>query len=187
MEEGTEIAAPMPSSKPTCIGPHRLIRVPTAEIREDCSFGPNSRVGGEIMQSIFLGNANKQHHGFVGQSIVGEWANLKRRHDHIEPQKYLRAGKCVPIGGVETSTNRQFMGSIIGDHVKLGIGTYLSTGSVIGFGSHVTIPRPPRFIPSFAWLTDEAHGITRADFEKIEQIAGIAMKRRGMEFSPRGP
>ncbi len=74
-----------------------------------------------------------------------------------------------------------FLGSVIADHAKLGIGTYLATGSVVGVGSHVVTPRPPRFVPSFAWLTDK--GMRRADFEKIEQIAQIVMKRRGVEFS----
>ena len=180
--EETEIRANAVITGPTSIGPHCLIRT-GADIREDCSFGPNSRVGGEIIHSIFLGNANKQHHGFLGQSIVGEWANLgagtttsnlKNTYGHVR----------MPINGTEESSNRQFLGSIIADHAKLGIGTYLSTGSVIGFASHVTVPRPPRFVPSFAWLTDEDRGITRADFEKLEQIAAIAMKRRHADFTP---
>ena len=88
----------------------------------------------------------------------------------------------VPLNGKEEATGRQFMGSIIADHAKLGIGTYLSTGSVVGFGSHVVVDRPPRFVPSFAWLTDK--GMQRADFAKIEQIAALVMKRRHAEFTP---
>ncbi|MGN6370080.1 MAG: putative sugar nucleotidyl transferase [Phycisphaerae bacterium] len=180
--EDTEIRANAVITGPTSIGPHCLIRT-AADIREDCSFGPNSRVGGEIMHSIFLGNANKQHHGFLGQSIVGEWANLGAGTTTSNLKNTYGLVR-MPIANTDTPTNRQFLGSLIADHVKLGIGTYLSTGSVIGFASHVTIPRPPRFVPSFAWLTDEDHPIARADFEKIEQIAAIAMKRRGVEFSP---
>ena len=88
----------------------------------------------------------------------------------------------VPINGTEESTNRQFMGSIVADHAKMGIGTYLSTGSVVGFASHIVTPRPPRFVPSFAWLTDK--GMQRAEFEKLEQIAATVMKRRNTEFTP---
>src|SRR5262249_16765026 len=75
-----------------------------------------------------------------------------------------------------------FMGSVVADHAKLGIGTYLSTGSVVGFGSHVVVDRPPRFVPSYAWLTEK--GMMRAEFEKIEQVAAMVMKRRGVEFTP---
>jgi hypothetical protein len=87
----------------------------------------------------------------------------------------------VPINGKDEATGRQFMGAVIGDHAKLGIGTYLSTGSVVGFGSHVVVGRPPRFVPSFAWVTEK--GVSRAEFEKIEKIAGIVMGRRGREFT----
>ena len=52
---------------------------------------------------------------------------------------------------------------------------------MVGFGSHVVVGRPPRFVPSFAWVTDK--GVTRAEFEKIEQIAATVMKRRGQEFT----
>ena len=47
-----------------------------ADIREETVLGPGNRVGGEINACIFLGNANKQHYGFLGQTIVGEWVNL---------------------------------------------------------------------------------------------------------------
>ncbi len=177
--ENTEIRANAVITGPTAIGTNCLIRT-AADIREDCSFGPGSRVGGEIIHSIFLGNANKQHLGFLGQTIVGEWANLgagtttsnlKNTYGHIK----------MPLNGKEEPTGKQFLGSLIADHAKLGIGTYLSTGSVIGFASHVTTPRPPRFVPSFAWLTEK--GIHRADFEKIEHIAALVMKRRGSDFT----
>ncbi len=179
VQADTEIRANAVLTGPLAIGPHCLIRT-GADIREDCSFGPNTRVGGEIIGSVFLGNANKQHHGFLGQSIIGEWANvgagtttsnLKNTYGTIR----------MPVNGMDEPTARLFLGSVIGDHAKVGIGTYLSTGSVVGFGSHVVTPRPPRFVPSFAWLTER--GMRRADFEKIEQIAATVMKRRGVEFA----
>ncbi|HEY4330398.1 MAG TPA: glucose-1-phosphate thymidylyltransferase, partial [Phycisphaerae bacterium] len=129
----------------------------------------------------FLGNGNKQHHGFLGQSIVGEWVNLGAGTTTSNVKNTYGTVK-MPLNGVDESSGRQFLGSIIGDHAKLGIGTYLSTGSVVGFGSHIVAPRPPRFVPSFAWVTDK--GIQRADFEKLEQIAGTVMSRRGAEFTP---
>jgi hypothetical protein len=83
---------------------------------------------------------------------------------------------------VDEATGKQFLGSIIADHAKVGIGTYLSTGSVVGFGSHILTSRPPRFVPSFGWVTEK--GIARTDFEKLEEIAAMAMGRRGREFGP---
>jgi len=179
VDEGAEIHANAVITGPVYIGPHCMIRN-LADIREETVLGPNCRVGGEIIGSVFLGNANKQHHGFLGQSIVGEWVNLGAGTTTSNVKNTYGSVKMMSLGNDEP-TGRQFLGSLIADHVKLGIGTYLSTGSVVGFASHVVIPRPPRFVPSFAWLTDK--GLHRADFEKLEQIADTVMRRRHAEFT----
>ena len=116
----------------------------------------------------------------MGQSVIGEWvnlgagtitSNLKNTYGNIR----------VPINGIEQDSGLQFQGSIIGDHAKIGIGTCLTTGSVIGFSSHITVPRPPKFIPSFAWVTDK--GIAPMDFDKAVKIAKTAMQRRSVEWT----
>jgi len=179
---------------PCYVGPSCLIRA-HADIRPDCSFGPHSRVGGEIVQSIFLGHANKQHHGFLGQSIVGQWANLGAGTT-TSNLKNTYGTVRMPLNAVEEESGRQFLGSIIADHAKLGIGTYLATGSVVGFASHVVAPRPPKFVPSFAWVTPAEGGvaasgarlagsasIARIDFEKVVALARTVMGRRHVEFT----
>ena len=186
VEEGTEIRANAVVTGPVHIGKNCLVR-PGADVRELCSFGPGARVGGEVMHSIFLGNANKQHYGFLGQSIVGEWANLGAGTT-TSNLKNTYGTVRVRINGMEEDSGLQFLGSVIGDHAKLGIGTYLSTGSVVGFGSHVITPRPPKFVPSFAWVTggggEGVGGTTRMDFGKLEAIAKTVMHRRGVEWGP---
>lgn len=179
IESGTDIRANAVITGPAYIGPHCLVRT-GADIREDCSFGPSSRIGGELSNCVFLGNANKQHHGFLGNSIVGEWANLGAGTT-TSNLKNTYGEIRMPINGIDTPTGRQFLGAVIADHVKIGIGTYLSTGSVVGFGSHIITPRPPRFVPSFSWVTGQ--GIARADFEKLEAIATTVMQRRGAAFT----
>jgi UDP-N-acetylglucosamine diphosphorylase/glucosamine-1-phosphate N-acetyltransferase len=175
----TEIRANAVITGPVAIGPQCIIRT-GADIRENCSFGPGSRVGGEVSHSLFLGHASKQHHGFLGQTIVGEWVNLGAGTT-TSNLKNTYGPVRMPLNNTDEPTGKQFLGSLIADHAKIAIGTYLSTGSVIGFASHILTPRPPRFVPSFAWVTDKS--IARADFEKIEQIAGIAMNRRDQEFT----
>jgi len=164
---------------PVYIGSESIVRT-GADIREETSLGPNCRVGGEVIGSIFFANANKQHEGFMGQSIVGEWANigagtitsnLKNTYGEVR----------MPISGTERGTEMHFLGSLIGDHAKIGIGVCLSTGTVVGFSSHVLDPRPPKFVPSFAWAT--AKGIQRLDFHKAISIAKIVMGRRNKEFT----
>lgn len=178
--EGAEVRANAVITGPVAIGAYCVIRN-LADIREETTLGPNCRVGGEVIGSILMGNVNKQHAGFLGQSIIGEWANLGAGTTTSNLKNTYGVVR-MPLNGNEESTGRQFMGAVIGDHVKLGIGTYLSTGSAIGFASHVVIPRPPRFVPSFAWLTEK--GMQRADFEKLEEIAATVMKRRHAEFGP---
>jgi len=178
--EHTEIRPNAVITGPVAIGANCLIRT-LADIREDNCFGPGTRVGGEIIGSIFLGNANKQHHGFLGQSIIGEWANLGAGTTTSNLKNTYGQIKMA-LTGEEENTGKQFLGAIIADHAKLGIGTYLSTGSVVGFASHVTVARPPKFVPSFAWAVKDGV-IERIDFEKVESIASLVMSRRGAEFA----
>ena len=165
---------------PTAIGPRAVIRT-LADIREDNTIGPGCRVGGEVIGSILLGNVNKQHHGFLGQSIVGEWANLGAGTT-TSNLKNTYGNVRVPVNGSEEDSGRMFLGAVIGDHAKLAIGTYLSTGTVVGFASHINVPRPPKFVPSFAWLTEKG-GIERVDFDKIVALAQTVLLRRGQSFT----
>ena len=179
IDRGAVIRANSVITGPVYVGNDSIVRT-GADIREETSIGPNCRVGGEVIGSIFFANSNKQHEGFMGQSIIGEWvnigagtitSNLKNTYGEVR----------MPIGGVEQNTGTNFLGSVIADHAKIGIGVCLSTGSAIGFASHVLDPRPPKFIPSFAWATGAE--IKRLDFQKAVDIAKIVMARRSRDFS----
>ncbi len=179
VDRGSIIHANSVITGPVYIGPECVIRT-GADIRENCAFGPGCRIGGEIIGSTFQEYANKQHEGFMGQTFVGAWvnigagtitSNLKNTYGIVR----------VPIGGKERITGLQFMGAVIGDHAKLGIGTMLSTGSVVGFASHILTSRPPKFIPSFAWVTDA--GITHLEYEKSLEIARIVLQRRNQQLT----
>ncbi|MGC8541333.1 MAG: putative sugar nucleotidyl transferase [Phycisphaerae bacterium] len=179
IERGVQIRANCVITGPVYIGPECVIRT-GADIREDCAFGPGCRVGGEIIGSIFQEYSNKQHDGFLGQSFVGSWANLGAGTTTSNLKNTYGIVR-VPISGKERITGLQFMGSIIGDHAKIGIGTMLSTGTVVGFASHILTSRPPKFIPSFAWVTDA--GIEHLDYEKSLEIARTVMERRKQKLT----
>jgi hypothetical protein len=56
------------------------------------------------------------------------------------------------VGAAAIETDRQYLGSLVGDHVKTAIGTMLGTGTVVGAGANVFgAVRPPRYIRPFAW------------------------------------
>ena len=115
------------------------------------TFGPMCRVGGEIECTIFQGHTNKAHDGFLGHSYVGEWVNLgagttnSDLKNNYSPVRVTLAGRIHDTGMLK-------MGSLLGDHVKTGIGTLLNTGGVVGtgcsiFGGGVQ----PTFVPPFVW------------------------------------
>ncbi len=123
-----------------------------ARLRPGTSLGPNCKVGGEISATIFQSRVNKGHEGFVGHSWAGRWvnfgalattSNLKNTYGKIKFQ--LSWDEIVDTGA-------QFLGTLVGDHTKIGIGQLLTTGADIGvacniFGGGVS----PKYVPSFSW------------------------------------
>lgn len=151
-----------------------------AYIREGTSIGPVCRIGGEIEASIFQGYSNKQHDGFVGHSCVGEWVNLGA--DTVTSDlKNTYGSVVVPINGRPIDSGQMFVGSIIGDHVKTGICTALTTGCVIGLCSNVVVGRPPRWVRSFSWLTERGAESYRLD--RAIEVARRVMARRRVALS----
>lgn len=126
--------------------------VDSARLRPGTSLGPHCKVGGEVSATIFQSRVNKAHEGFVGHSWAGRWvnfgalattSNLKNTYGKI---RYQRDASTL----VETGT--QFLGSLIGDHTKIGVGQLLSTGSNIGVGCNIFGGGvAPKYIPSFSW------------------------------------
>ncbi len=165
---------------PCYIGPRSVVR-PGAILRAGTSLGPVCRVGGEVAATIFQGYANKQHEGYVGHSYVAEWVNLGAA-TVTSDLKNTYGTIRVYVNGVGVESGRHFIGAIIGDHSKTGIGTLLPTGAVIGVASNVfTRGAVPKFVPSFAWLTDE--GMTAYRVDKALDIARTVMARREQELS----
>lgn len=153
--------------------------------------GPGCRVAGEIGGTIFQGHSNKAHEGHLGDSLVGEWVNLgagttnsNLLNTYGEVLMRLR-----PDGALE-ATGRQFMGSVIGDHVKTAICTRLMTGCVLGTGAMVACtPPPPQAVGRFAWLVDQkpGAGAEAARTQRLDRFlrtAGIVMARRGVTPGP---
>ena len=141
-------------------------------------IGPMCVVRGEIAASVFVGYANKSHDGFVGHSVIGQWANLgagtttsnlKNTYGEVRPT----------VAGSVLATGRQFLGSLIGDHAKLAIGSMLSTGTVIGTGANVFGAPVPKYVPPFAWGLD-GDGLTEDGFVAI---AERVLPRRGIEVT----
>ena len=116
------------------------------------SLGPNSLGGGEIKNSVMMGNSNKAHDGYLGDAVIGEWcnfgagssnSNLKNAAGNVKVWS-MELDKMISVG--------QKCGVIMGDYSRLSINSSVNTGSVIGvcctvFGAGLL----PRKIPNFSW------------------------------------
>ena len=145
------------------------------------ALGPVCRVAGEIEETIFQGYGNKRHHGFVGHSVIGQWVNLGALTTTSDLKNNYGPVR-VSIAGASHDTGESKVGSFVGDHVKTGIGTLLTTGAVIGPASNLfgggTLS--PKELPEFSWW--DGTGSTRYDIEKFVRTARVVCSRRGRSF-----
>lgn len=180
IEEGVEIEAcavldarqgPIYIAKGTIVRPNSYLRGPLY-------IGPECRIGGEVTHSIFHGYSNKAHYGFIGHSYIGEWVNLGAGTTNSNLKNNYGTVK-VTINGKEMDTGEQFMGCIIGDYAKTGIGTLITTGAVIGLGANVFGGGvTPKVVPNFAWGDNGKYRL-----EEFLQGVEKMMGRRGKKFT----
>jgi UDP-N-acetylglucosamine diphosphorylase/glucosamine-1-phosphate N-acetyltransferase len=145
------------------------------------SIGDYCKVRGELSNSIFLGHGNKGHAGFVGHSYLGRWVNLGAITTTSNLKNTYGPVQLWTPGGMK-DTGLQFLGTLFGDHAKTGIGTMLSTGTVIGAGANVIgASMPPRVVPPFAWGDGEPY--ETYDVTRFLIVAERVMSRREVKLS----
>lgn len=145
------------------------------------SIGRHCKVAGELSDTILSDYSNKAHAGFVGHSFIGKWVNLGA-HTTTSNLKNTYGTITMSLNGKKIETNQQFLGSIIGDHVKTAIGTLFNTGTIVSFGATVfNHESTTKSYPPFCWgpPTDN----TMATFEKWLQYQSRMMARRSLELS----
>ncbi len=160
---------------------HGIVKMGT-KIYGPTTFGPYSKIGGEVNNSVVFGYSNKAHDGFLGSSVIGEWcnfgadtntSNLKNIYDVVKLWNYTDK--------TFIDTGRQFCGLIMGDYTKCGINTMFNTGTVVGVSSNIFGSGFQRnFIPSFAW--GGTHGYSLYRFDKAVEAIERMYERRGFEF-----
>jgi UDP-N-acetylglucosamine diphosphorylase/glucosamine-1-phosphate N-acetyltransferase len=172
LEEGVRVLSGTRLEGPLFIGAD--CQVLGGTLRQS-ALGPRCKVHGEVSGSVFLGFANKSHDGFIGHSVIGQWVNLgagtitsNLKNTYGEVRLDLPSGR-IPTG-------RLNLGTLFGDHVKTGIGTLFSTGTIVGTGAHVLGPSPARYVPPFTW----GRPGERLDPDGFVTIARRVMPRRGV-------
>ncbi|MEO8945444.1 MAG: putative sugar nucleotidyl transferase [Gemmatimonadaceae bacterium] len=147
----------------------------------NCSIGDRCKIRGEISSTIVLGHSNKGHTGFVGHSYLGRWVNLGAGTTTSNLKNtYGTVQLWTPAGMVDTG--QQFLGTVFGDHSKTGIGTMLTTGTVLGAGANVYgSGSHPKHVSPFAWGDGEPYVEFQA--EKFLDVAERVMKRRDVTLT----
>lgn len=145
------------------------------------TIGPVCRIGGEVEACVFQGYANKHHEGFIGHSFIGEWVNLGALTTNSDLKNNYGPVR-VTDGKKKWNSGMTKLGCFIGDHTKLGIGTLIPTGAVIGsfvnfFGGGMM----PQYVPDFAWLTADKQELYK--LSKALETALLVMKKRGKRMT----
>jgi UDP-N-acetylglucosamine diphosphorylase/glucosamine-1-phosphate N-acetyltransferase len=149
-----------------------------------CSIGDHCKVRGEMSNTVMIGYANKGHDGFVGHSYMGRWVNLGAGTITSNLKNtYGPVTLWTPTG--MRSTGMQFLGTMFGDHAKTGIGTCLTTGTVLGAAANVYGGQtPPKAVPPFAWGSAPPYSVYRLD--KFIEVVERVMARRQVKLTDRG-
>lgn len=165
---------------PAYIGPGTRINA-HAWLHGGNAIGPVCRVGGEVHGCVMLGYTNKHHLGFLGHAYVGSWVNIGAGTCNSD-LKNTYGPVRVPHHGTMLDTHQAFFGCVIGDHAKLGIGTLIPTGAVIGFAATAaTGGLLPLSVSSFGWLT--AAGANEGDPARLLDVAARVMARRNVDLT----
>jgi UDP-N-acetylglucosamine diphosphorylase / glucose-1-phosphate thymidylyltransferase / UDP-N-acetylgalactosamine diphosphorylase / glucosamine-1-phosphate N-acetyltransferase / galactosamine-1-phosphate N-acetyltransferase len=156
--EGTIIRGPF------ALLPNAVVKM-GAKIYGATTIGPNSTAGGEIKNSVLMGNSNKAHDGYLGDSVIGEWCNIgagssasnvKNNAGEVQLHQPFSASGKLSAGFK--------CGLLMGDYSRAAIQSAFNTGTVAGvscsiFGKGLL----PKYIPNFSWGVDNTQ---RYIFEK---------------------
>ena len=163
---------------PVYLGPDTRIHV-AAQVYPDTFLGPQCRVGGEIKRTTMFGYSNKAHGGYLGDSVLGKWCNLGAATNNSNMKNtYGKVNLWDIHKGEKRKTERQFLGSILGDHTMTAIQTSLNTGTMTGVFACALDRNPPSYLSSFSWGNSKQY-----DVAKAVEVARHAMSRRGIAMS----
>lgn len=164
---------------PVAIGTHAMVKM-GATVYGATTIGPWCVAGGEIKNVMMMGYSNKGHHGYLGDSVVGEWCNFGAGTSNSNVKN---TAETVTLWHKATQSWKpvgQKCGLIMGDYSRTAINSSINTGSIIGISSNVFgAGLLPRVIPDFNW--GEAGERYRLD-KAIEAI-GNWKKMKGQEIS----
>ncbi len=181
IDEQAQIMAGAMLRGPMYIGKKAVVKM-GAMLYEGSNIGHNCVVGGEIKNSIFHANTNKAHHGYIGDSYIGEWCNLGAGTTCSNLKN--TAGK-IKIWDMHANAYRlaiEKAGVFMGDFVRTAVNTTINSGSVFGSFANVfnRSSLTPKYIAPFAWSQE---GQQRYELEKLMTELEKWMSMKGQSTS----
>ena len=118
--------------EPAIIGNFTEIRQ-GAYMRGYCLIGDRCVVGHttEVKHSIFLDDAKAGHFAYLGDSILGNHANLGAGTKFAN-LKFISGNVSIVIEGKLQDTGMRKFGAILGDHAQTGCNSVTSPGTILG-------------------------------------------------------
>ncbi|MDA3614320.1 putative sugar nucleotidyl transferase [Polluticaenibacter yanchengensis] len=147
---------------PLVILDHTVVKM-GSKIYGGTSIGKNCLVGGEIKNTVFIGNSNKAHDGYLGDSYIGEWCNMGAGTTNSNVKNTASTVKLW----YETTKSFEGVGNkvglMMGDHSCSAINTTFNTGTVLGIFCNVFgAGYPNKHVESFNWGGFEKYVLTDA-------------------------
>jgi UDP-N-acetylglucosamine diphosphorylase/glucosamine-1-phosphate N-acetyltransferase len=178
IDEGAHIMQGAMLRGPIYVGKNSTVKMGATLYQGTC-IGDHCIIGGEIKNSIFHAYSNKSHHGYIGDSYIGEWCNLGAGTSCSNIRN-----TASPVNTYDMKTN-EFVkaslktGVIMGDHVRTAIHTAINSGTVVGPFSNIFDIQglTPKFIPPFSWggHSDQKYLIDKiiVDVQRWQALKGV--------------
>ncbi|MFG0312589.1 MAG: putative sugar nucleotidyl transferase, partial [Phycisphaerales bacterium] len=182
IEENATIRPGSIITGPAYIGPGSTV-LEQANIKPNTAIGPVCKVAGEVGGTVMQGYANKAHAGHLGDSWIGEWANLgaDTTNSNLLNTYGEITARPTPGGSME-KTGETFLGVTMGDHTKTAIGTRIMTGAIVGTGTMFAASSAlSGTTEPFSWHTDA--GVKHYRLGKFVDVSMTAMGRRWIKQS----
>ena len=172
---------------PIYIGKNSIVKMGATLYQGTC-IGDHCVIGGEVKNSIFHAYSNKSHHGYIGDSYIGEWCNLGAGTSCSNIRN-----TASPVKTYDMRTNEFFQASlktgvIMGDHVRTAIHTAINSGTVMGPFSNIFEIQglTPKFIPPFSWggRSDQKYLIDKLilDVQRWQAMKGVEISTNTVDM-----
>ncbi len=174
IEDGASIESFSRIMGPCYLGPKT--KVYSALIGGGTSVFEGCKLGGQVENSIIMPHTNKAHHGYIGDSYVGEWVNLGAGST-FSNLKNTYANVRLELTGKRVDSGLLKLGPAVGDMSKVSIGALVYAGRMLGTGCHIAGLAGTN-VPSFTYLGGSGKMVELL-LDSVVETQRRMMERRG--------